>query len=52
VYELDRSTTIDHIAGWIGFGISGLALYGGLAFLFEDVGRAALPVFRRGEAQA
>jgi succinate-acetate transporter protein len=52
VYELDRSKTVDHVAGWFGFAISGLALYGGLAFLLEDVGRAALPVFRRGEAQS
>jgi succinate-acetate transporter protein len=50
VYELDRSKTIDHVAGWMGFGISGLALYGGLAFLLEDAGRVLLPVLRRGEA--
>jgi hypothetical protein len=32
--------------------ISALALYGGLAFLLEDLrGEPVLPVFRRGEAR-
>jgi succinate-acetate transporter protein len=52
LYELTRGSTVNHVSGWLGFAISGFALYGGLAFLLEDVGRPSLPVFRRGQAQA
>jgi len=39
-------------AGWLGVAIFALAMYGGLAFLLEDVRKAAvLPVFRRGTSK-
>jgi uncharacterized protein len=39
-------------AGWLGVAIFGAAMYGGLAFLLEDVQkRAVLPVFRRGASK-
>jgi uncharacterized protein len=39
-------------AGWIGVAIFAAAMYGGLAFLLEDVNkRAVLPVFRRGASK-
>jgi uncharacterized protein len=37
------------LAGWLALGIFFVAMYGGLAFLLEDVlGKQVLPVFRRG----
>jgi succinate-acetate transporter protein len=39
-------------AGWLGVAIFAAAMYGGLAFLLEDVNkRAVLPVFRRGTSK-
>lgn len=39
-------------AGWLGVAIFCLAMYGGLAFLLEDVRKeAVLPVFRRGTSK-
>jgi succinate-acetate transporter protein len=39
-------------AGWLGVAIFAAAMYGGLAFLLEDVQKkAVLPVFRRGASK-
>lgn len=39
-------------AGWLGVAIFATAMYGGLAFLLEDVGKKeVLPVFRRGASK-
>ena|SRR6184192_7251 len=39
-------------SGWLGVAIFALAMYGGVAFLLEDVQKAAvLPVFRRGASK-
>jgi uncharacterized protein len=52
VYELTADKSWETIGGALAFVISGLALYGGIAFLLEDIrGSAVLPVFRRGEAR-
>jgi succinate-acetate transporter protein len=52
VYELTGDKGWETIGGTLAFVISGLALYGGLAFLLEDLrGEPVLPVFRRGEAR-
>jgi uncharacterized protein len=51
LYELGGSTSVQHASGVGGLVLAGLALYAGLAFLFEDVlGRSVLPTFRRGAA--
>lgn len=40
------------VSGWIAVAIFAAAMYGGLAFLLEDVqGRQILPVFRRGSSR-
>jgi uncharacterized protein len=53
IYEFTGDTGWETIGGVIAFVLSGLALYGGLAFLLEEIrGREVLPVFRRGEAEA
>jgi succinate-acetate transporter protein len=53
VYELTGDKGWETTGGALAFVISGLALYGGLAFLLEDLrGEPVLPVFRRGEARA
>jgi succinate-acetate transporter protein len=52
VYELTGHKSWETIGGALAFVISGLALYGGLAFLLEDIrGSEVLPVFRRGDAR-
>jgi uncharacterized protein len=52
IYEFTGETGWETAGGVMAFVISGLALYGGLAFLLEDSrGEAVLPVFRRGEAR-
>jgi uncharacterized protein len=52
VYELTGDKAWETVGGWLAFLIAGAALYGGLAFLLEDIhGHAVLPVFRRGEAR-
>jgi succinate-acetate transporter protein len=52
VFELTGDKRWETIGGGLAFLISGLALYGGLAFLLEDIrGSEVLPVFRRGEAR-
>jgi uncharacterized protein len=51
IYELSGSTSVQHAGGVAGLVLAALALYAGLAFLFEDVlGRRVLPTFRRGAA--
>jgi uncharacterized protein len=53
IYELSGSTSVQHAGGVAGLVLAALALYAGLAFLFEDVlGRRVLPTFRRGAAAA
>jgi succinate-acetate transporter protein len=52
IYEFTGDKGWETIGGALAFLIAGIALYGGLAFLLEDIhGRAVLPVFRRGEAR-
>jgi succinate-acetate transporter protein len=52
IYEFTGDKGWETIGGALAFLIAGLALYGGLAFLLEDIhGRSVLPVFRRGEAR-
>lgn len=51
IYEFSKGTSVDHAAGICALVLAALALYGGLAFLFEDVlGKRVLPTFRRGAA--
>jgi succinate-acetate transporter protein len=53
LYEVSSSATVQHAGGIAGLVLAGLALYGGLAFLFEDaLGKSVLPTFRRGAAAA
>jgi uncharacterized protein len=52
IYEFTGDKGWETIGGVLAFVIAGVALYGGLAFMLEDIhGRAVLPVFRRGEAR-
>jgi hypothetical protein len=52
IFELTGDKSWETIGGALAFFISALALYGGIAFLLEDIrGREVLPVFRRGEAR-
>src|SRR4051812_1410505 len=52
IYELSGSISVRHASGIAGLVLAGLALYAGLAFLFEDVlGKSVLPTFRRGAAK-
>jgi uncharacterized protein len=52
VYEFTGDKGWETIGGALAFFIAAIALYGGLAFLLEDLrGSALLPVFRRGEAR-
>jgi succinate-acetate transporter protein len=53
VYELGGGQGWNHLSGWIALAIFCVAMYGGLAFLVEDlVGRTVLPVFRVGSSRA
>jgi hypothetical protein len=46
-------TGVERAAGWVSWAIALAALYGGLAFAFEDSrGREIFPTFRRGTADA
>jgi len=52
VYELGGGAGWNHVSGWIALGIFCIAMYGGLAFLLEDLqGRTVLPIGRRGPAR-
>ena len=52
LFEFTGNTTFEHVGGAVAFVISGLALYGGAAFLLEDARqREVLPLFRRGDAR-
>jgi len=52
LFEFTGNTTFEHVGGVVAFVISGLALYGGAAFLLEDARqREVLPLFRRGDAR-
>jgi succinate-acetate transporter protein len=53
IYQLGGSHGLLHAAGIIAIVIAGLAWYGGVAFLIEDVKqRTVLPTFRRGGSKA
>jgi succinate-acetate transporter protein len=48
VYELGGGVRWDRAGGWVAVVAFGIALYGGLAFLLEDIlGRTVLPLARR-----
>ena len=52
VHEWGGPATASTAAGWLGVAIFALAMYGGVAFLLEDVRKqAVLPVFRRGTSK-
>jgi succinate-acetate transporter protein len=52
VHEWHGPATAWTAAGWLGVAIFALAMYGGLAFLLEDVQKEqVLPVFRRGASK-
>ncbi|MDX6485781.1 MAG: uncharacterized protein QOF43_934, partial [Gaiellaceae bacterium] len=52
VHEWGGPSWVETTAGWLGVAIFALAMYGGLAFLLEDVQKkAVLPVFRRGASK-
>jgi uncharacterized protein len=52
IYQWGGAKGFDTTAGWIAVGIFAVAMYGGIAFLLEDVNkRAVLPVFRRGASK-
>jgi succinate-acetate transporter protein len=52
VYQWGGPKGFDTAAGWIAVGIFLMAMYGGLAFLLEDVQkREVLPTFRRGSSK-
>lgn len=51
IYEFSNGKPVYHAAGLCALALAGLALYGGLAFLLEDMlGKRVLPTFRRGDA--
>lgn len=51
-YELGGGEEWDHLSGWIALGVFCVAMYGGLAFLVEDLlGRTVLPLFRIGASR-
>jgi succinate-acetate transporter protein len=51
-YELGGGKGWNQAAGWTALGIFFVAMYGGLAFLFEDAkGAAVLPLARRGSSR-
>jgi uncharacterized protein len=48
-YQLGAGARWNHIGGWLALGIFCIAMYGGIAFLLEDVfGRTVLPLGRKG----
>src|SRR4051794_28532302 len=52
VYELGGGAGWNHVGGWLALGIFCIAMYGGIAFLLEDMlGRTVLPLGRRGGAR-
>jgi len=52
VYELNGSTTVEHVSGYVGLVLASVAAYGGLAFLLEDGrGEPVLPMLRHGPAR-
>jgi uncharacterized protein len=49
VYELGGGSGWNHTGGWLALAIFCIAMYGGIAFLLEDLlGRTVLPLGRRG----
>jgi hypothetical protein len=51
-YEWGASKSLNTISAWLALGIFAIAVYGGLAFLLEDVlQKSVLPVFRRGASK-
>ena len=51
-YEWGAPKSLNTIGAWIALGIFVVAVYGGLAFLLEDVRQEmVLPVFRRGTSK-
>jgi succinate-acetate transporter protein len=52
VYEWGGPRSFDTVAGWVAVGIFACAMYGGIAFLLEEVRKEeVLPVFRRGSSK-
>ncbi len=52
VYEWGGPRSFDTVAGWTAVGIFACAMYGGIAFLLEEVRKQeVLPVFRRGSSK-
>jgi hypothetical protein len=52
VYELGGGAGWNRVGGWIALGVFCLAMYGGLAFLLEDLrGSALLPTGRKGASR-
>lgn len=52
IYQFGGPKGFDTAAGWIAIAIFVAAMYGGIAFLLEDVQkRAVLPTFRRGSSR-
>jgi uncharacterized protein len=48
-YQLGGGAGWNHVGGWLSLGIFCVAMYGGIAFLLEDMlGRTVLPLGRRG----
>jgi succinate-acetate transporter protein len=53
IHEFAGGQTLNGAAGVVALTVCGIAVYGGLALLFEDVlQRTALPVFRRGAGRS
>jgi succinate-acetate transporter protein len=53
VYELGGGQGWNQVSGWIALAVFCVAMYGGLAFLVEDLaGQTILPVFRVGTSRA
>lgn len=51
-HEWGAPSWVNTSAGWLGLAIFAFAMYGGIAFLLEDVQKqAVLPVFRRGASK-
>ena len=49
IYQLGGGVGWNHVGGWLALGIFCVAMYGGIAFLLEDMlGRTLLPLGRRG----